>query len=291
MLRPPSALVGTSGNRWAGREQGVERKRRGGDGEVAVKLEGRVAWITGAGSGLGRAIAEAFAREGARVAVNDLRREAAEETRSALPGDGHLVLSADVSDPSAVAADFQAIERHYDRIDVLVNNAGVDRTPGDGYEKLFETGSQLVHMSDEGWRRMLAIHLDGAFFCTRAAAGRMMGQKSGSIINMSSVAGLAGMGAVHYATAKGGLLGMTRALARELGRHQIRVNAICPGAIDTPMARQIPENIMAGLRMATPLGRIGRPEEIAALAVYLASDDAGFVTGQAISPNGGLHIA
>jgi 3-oxoacyl-[acyl-carrier protein] reductase len=258
---------------------------------MPVKLEGRVAWVTGAGSGLGRAIAEAFAREGASVAVNDLRREAAEETVARLPGKGHLALYADVSDPAAVAADALALEHAHARLDILVNNAGVDRTPGDASEKLFAGGSQLTHMSDEGWRRMLAIHLDGAFFCTRAAARRMIPQASGSIINMSSIAGLAGMGSVHYATAKGGLLGMTRSLARELARHQIRVNAICPGAIDTPMAQQIPENVMAGLRMATPLGRIGRPEEIAALAVYLASDDAGFVTGQAISPNGGLHIA
>ena len=256
-----------------------------------MKLAGRVACVTGGGSGLGRAMAEAFAREGAAVAVNDLRAETAEATVAELPGEGHLAIAADVADSAAVAAMFERIAARHPRLDVLVNNAGVDRTPGDAHEQLMKTGSQLPHMSDEAWRTMLAIHLDGSFFCCREAAKIMLPAKSGSIINLSSIAGLAGMGPVHYATAKGGVLGMTRSLARELGRQGIRVNAICPGAIDTPMTAQLSEGILKGLLMATPLGRMGSAEEIAALALFLACDDSAFITGQAISPNGGIHIA
>lgn len=256
-----------------------------------MKLEGRVACITGGGSGLGRAIAAAFAAEGAAVAVTDLRGETAEQTVKELAGSGHLAIAGDVADAEAVAAAFARIDEVHGRLDVLVNNAGVDRLPGDGFDELMKTGSQLPHMSDEAWTRMLAIHLNGAFFCCREAAKRMLPAQSGSIINMSSIAGLAGMGPAHYATAKAGLLGLTRSLARELGRGKIRVNAICPGAIDTPMTDQLGEGLRKGLLMATPLGRIGTPEEIGALALFLASDDSSFITGQAISPNGGIHIA
>ncbi len=256
-----------------------------------MKLEGRVALVTGAGSGIGRSIAEVFAEEGAAVVVNDLVLESAEATVKALPGSGHLAVAADVSDSAAVAAMFERLDGAHDRLDVLVNNAGVDRTPGDAQEELMKTGSQLPHMTDAGWQKMLAIHLDGAFFCTREAAKRMIPRESGSVVNVSSIAALAGMGNVHYATAKAGLLGFTRSLARELGRAKIRVNAICPGVIDTPMAAQVPEALLKGLRMTTPLGRVGEPREIATTALYFACDDSSFVTGQWLSPNGGLVIS
>jgi 3-oxoacyl-[acyl-carrier protein] reductase len=255
-----------------------------------MKLAGRVAWVTGGGSGLGRAISERFAAEGARVAVNDLRPDTAKETVAALPGTGHLALAGDVSDSARVAEMAAEIARSCGRLDVLVNNAGVDRTPGDAMEKLFATGSLLPHMSDAGWTRMLEIHLNGAFFCAREAVKRMLEARSGSIVNMSSIAGLAGMGPIHYATAKAGLLGFTRALAREVGGRGIRVNAICPGAIETPMTSVIPEPIMKGMIAATPLGRMGTAEEIAAAALFLASDESSFVTGQWLSPNGGIFI-
>jgi 3-oxoacyl-[acyl-carrier protein] reductase len=258
-----------------------------------MKLAGRVAFVTGAGSGLGRAIAECFAREGARVAVNDLVGSAAKETVDALPGDGHLALAGDVSDSARVAEMFAEVERTHGRLDVLVNNAGVDQVPGDGVEQMLAgaAGPLILHMSDEGWSRMLAIHLNGAFYCTREAVRRMLPAKSGSIISMSSIAGTSGFGTLHYSVAKAGILGLTRSLARDLGRFNIRVNAICPGAIDTPMSRRIPEPLLRGLLALTPLGRVGRPEEVAATALYLACDDAGYVTGQAISPNGGVHMA
>jgi len=161
-----------------------------------MKLEGRVAWVTGAGSGLGRAISARFAAEGARVAVHDVRPDAAEETLKSLSGSGHLALAGDVTDSASVAEIAAQIAQACGRIDVLVNNAGVDRTPGDGSDEYLRTGSITPHMSDAGWTRMLEIHLNGAFFCARAAVARMLEQRSGSIVNMSSIAGLGGMGPI-----------------------------------------------------------------------------------------------
>lgn len=255
-----------------------------------MRLANRIACITGAGSGLGRAMAEAFASEGATLVVNDLDSAAAKETVEALPGEGHLVAAGDVSDSARIAEIFAEVDERFGKLDVLVNNAGVDRTEGDGFERVAEAGTLVAAMSDRGFSRMLEIHLHGAFFCAREAVKIMLRAKSGSIINLSSIAGLAGMGPVHYATAKGGLLGMTRSLARELGRHGIRVNAICPGVIDTPMTRNIPEAMIAPLVKATPLGRLGEPADIASAALFLACDEGSFLTGQWISPNGGLVI-
>jgi 3-oxoacyl-[acyl-carrier protein] reductase len=255
-----------------------------------MKLKGRVAWVTGGGSGLGRAISARFASEGARVAVHDVRPETAEETAAALPGSGHIALAGDVSDSARVAAIGAEIAAKLGRIDVLVNNAGVDRTPGDAMDQLFKTGSLTPHMSDAGWTRMLEIHLNGAFFCAREAVKAMLAQGAGAIVNMSSIAGLAGMGPIHYATAKAGLLGFTRALAREVGARGIRVNAICPGAIDTPMTANVPAPILKGMVSSVPLGRMGTPDEIAAAALFLASDESSYVTGQWLSPNGGIFI-
>src|SRR5262245_6240264 len=255
-----------------------------------MKLEGRVAWVTGGGSGLGRAICERFAAEGARVAVNDLRPDAAKETALRLSGSGHIALAGDITDSARVSEMAREIDRTFGRLDVLVNNAGVDRTPGDGAEEYLRTGSITPHMSDAGWTRMLEIHLNGAFFCARAALPRMLEQRSGSIINMSSIAGLGGMSAIHYSTAKAGLIGFTGSLAREVGRRGIRVNAICPGAIETPMTANVPEAIMKGMIASTPLRRMGTADEIAAAALFLASDESSFITGQWISPNGGIFI-
>jgi 3-oxoacyl-[acyl-carrier protein] reductase len=255
-----------------------------------MRLADRIAVVTGAGSGIGRAIARAFAREGATVAVLDVREAPAQETALSLGPGKHRALVCDVADGAAVARCFEAIDAAYGRVDVVVNNAGVDRVPGDGMDQLIEhRGLVTPHMSDEAFQRMLAINVFGVFACTREGARRMLRDgRGGAIVNMSSIAGLTAQGVAHYAASKSAVLGLTRATARELGPHGIRVNAICPGVIDTPMAAGVPEAALKPLLAATPLRRIGKPEDIASAAVYLASDESSFVTGQWLSPNGGL---
>jgi NAD(P)-dependent dehydrogenase (short-subunit alcohol dehydrogenase family) len=258
------------------------------------RLEGKIAVVTGAGGGLGAAMSTRFAEEGATVVCQDLDEAAASRTLAAIHALGGAASAwvCDVSDSSAINAMFDAASSRHGVVDVLVNCAGVDRTPGDGSRE-GNTGSdvQVAVMSDDGWQRMLDIHLNGAFYCTRAFVGRLVeAERGGSMICISSIAGLSGWGPIHYAMAKAGLLGMVRSVARFCGPLGIRANAICPGVIDTPMSASIAPGMIAGLKMLTPLGRIGEPADVAAAAVYLASDESGFVTGQAISPNGGLVI-
>jgi len=254
-----------------------------------MRLQDRIAVVTGAGSGIGRAVSELFAREGATLAALDVREDAGKETLSRLAGRGHQAFAADVSDGPAVVRAFQAIDAAFGRVDVLVNSAGIDRAKGDGFDLLMKTGQQLVHMSDEGFQRVMAVNVNGTFYCTREAVKLMQRDKRpGSVVNLSSIAGISANGGPHYAASKSAVLGFTRACARELGPHGIRVNAICPGVIDTPMTAEVPEFALKGLVAATPLRRRGTPADIAAAALYLASDESSFVTGQWLSPNGGL---
>lgn len=256
------------------------------------RLEGRTAVVTGAASGIGRATALAFAAEGASVVCQDLDGDGASATAEQL-GVEAMAWACDVTDGDAIAGMFAALDERGRLADVLVSCAGVDRTPGDAFEEAMAgAGPQITLMTDAAWWRMLEIHLGGAFLCTREAVRRLAdARRPGSLIYVSSIAGSAGWGTVHYATAKAGLLGMSRALARELGPRGIRANAICPGVIDTPMVRGVGDDLVAGLTMLTPLGRLGTADEVAALALYLASDDSAFVTGQVISPNGGLVMS
>jgi 3-oxoacyl-[acyl-carrier protein] reductase len=272
-----------------------------------VKLEGRVAVVTGAGSGMGRATALLFAEEGADVVALDIKGDMAERTIADI-GRG-LALACDVADRAQVDEAFARVDEHYGRVDVLANIAGINPAPDDATDKLYEgmlarieqmragekptaPTDQLVHMSDEGWHRMIDVHLNGTFYCTRAAL-RIMTRTgtAGAIVNTASIAALAGISQSHYCAAKGGILAFTKGLAREVAPRGIRVNAVCPGVIDTPMNEGIPPAIMAGLDAAIPLGRAGRPREAASVFLFLACDDSSYLTGQWISPNGGLVIA
>ena len=267
------------------------------------RLEGKTALITGAARGLGARIAERFAEAGARVIINDLNLSAAKATADRLGGEA---VACDVSDSASVAAMFKAVDGMTDRLDILVNNAGISGMEGDNsartriaemVEKIQtgETpdaplGGLFTEVTDESWHRMIGVHLDGTFFCSREATARMM-HTGGNILNLSSIMGTFGRpGAPAYSAAKAGILGLTRALAHELAMYQIRVNAIAPGWIHTDMTDPLaPMHPM--LEAQTPLGRLGEPDDIAFAAVYLASDEAKFVTGQCLSPNGGWYMS
>jgi 3-oxoacyl-[acyl-carrier protein] reductase len=274
-----------------------------------MKLKDRIALVTGGGSGLGRAISLLFAEEGAHVIVNELRRETAEQTVSSMKGPaGGRAIQADVADSAQVKAMFATIERETGTLDILVNNAGIAFGPGDDRAEVNRKSEALImellsgqggqthldvtqNLSDESWRRMLAVHLDGTFYCTREALRLMSRRNRGAIVNLSSVAALTGLEVVpHYSAAKGAILAFTRAVARDVASRGIRVNAICPGYIDTPMTERMSPLIRTAVIARTPLRRTGEPHEVAATALFLASDDSSFFTGQWLSPNGGLFI-
>jgi len=245
-----------------------------------MKLAGQTALVTGAGTGIGRAIALALAREGARVAVNALHEESSARTAAEVRelGVEAVALPADVSRVDEVRQMFINLRGFAQTLDILVNNAGI----GGG-------GTEAADMTDETWSRLLAVDLDSVFYCTREAIPMMEGLGRGRIINIASLAGLTGQPrSCHYAAAKGAVIGFTRAIARELAPKGIIANAVCPGWIDTRMvadAKGTP--FLEHALTFVPAGRLGTPEEVASLVAYLASEDAAFLVGQTFSPNGG----
>jgi 3-oxoacyl-[acyl-carrier protein] reductase len=272
-------------------------------------LTGKAAVVTGAGQGIGRACAQALAAAGARVAALDLSIESARETIAACADSGqHIALACDVSQSALVDRAFETIVATFGGCDILVNNAGTGVAKNDGSARMYELMAkrdadlkagrppsvhveQVVFMEDEGWRGVMSVNLDGAFYCTRAAL-RCMSKAgtSGSIINIASTAVQSGEGPVHYVTSKAALVGMTRALAREVASRGIRINAVAPGPTDTPMMRSIPAEWIASLEKAIPLGRLARPQEVAAAVCFLASDDASYITGSVLVANGGSYF-
>lgn len=277
-----------------------------------MRLEGKVALVTGGGSGIGRAIATLFAEEGASVVVNDVVLEAAQKTVEGMGPAGArcLAVKADVSSSAEVKAMFAQIAARYGALDILVNNAGIGETDSKHGEEirrkaeariteLMSGGKIATHwdatseMSDADWSRMIGVHLNGTFFCTREALKSMATKNRGAIINMSSVAGLGGLEyAPHYSAAKGAILSFTWAVAKEVASRNIRVNAICPGWIDTPMTAGQGESplLLRAMLSRIPMGRTAHPREVATAALFLASDDSSYFTGQWLSPNGGLFI-
>ena len=245
-----------------------------------IDLTGKTALVTGGSRGIGRAIAVRLATQGADVAFSYKgNAAAAAETVAAIEALGRRALSvqADVSDVASADAVVKATLEAFGKIDILVNNAGITRD------------DLIMRMSEEAWRSVLETNLFGAFWMIKAVTRPMLKAKGGRIINMTSVSGQAGqMGQANYSSAKAGLIGLTKATARELASRSITVNAVAPGFVLTELTQDLPEALQAEITARTPLGRFGTTEEIANAVAFLASDEAGYITGQVLAVDGGL---
>ena len=239
-----------------------------------MKLKDKVALVTGAGQGMGRAIARQFAAEDAIVVALDLNLEAAQQTLEGC-GEQHLARALNVADAAAVNALVDEVLALRGRVDVLVNNAGTG-----GMDSFTE-------MSDEAWARVIGVNLNGAFYCARAAVRAMLKTGGGTVVNVGSTSAVSGDGPAHYVTSKAALMGLTRVMAKELAKSGVRVNTLVPGPTNTPMMQGIPQEWADAIIAGVPMGRMAEPEDIAKVAVFLASDDSGFVTGQSVAVNGG----
>lgn len=245
-----------------------------------MRLQNKVAVVTGAGQGIGRAIALRLAQEGARVVLNDLRQAALEETAGLIVAGGGaaLLAPADIGERAEVERMAEQAQAHFGRIDVWINNAGINRD------------ALALKMTSEQWDAVIRVNLTGCFNGCQAAAARMSAAGGGSIVNLSSRAYLGNIGQANYSASKAGVVGLTRTLALELARYGVRVNAIAPGFIDTEMTRGVPEDVRDRVVKAIPLRRMGQPDEIASVALFLASDEASYMTGQVLFVCGGRSL-
>ncbi|MBP2663008.1 MAG: fabG 3 [Firmicutes bacterium] len=245
-----------------------------------MHLDGQVAIVTGASRGIGRAVAIALAKVGAKVVINYAgNAKAAEEVCKTITSDGGqaIAVQADVADNGAVEALVKKTIETYGKIDILVNNAGITRD------------ALLMRMKDEDWDAVLNTNLKGIFYCTKAVAKIMMKQRSGRIINMTSVVGITGNGGqANYAAAKAGVIGFTKSMAKELASRGITVNAVAPGFITTDMTSTLSEQVKSDLTAKIPLNRLGAAEDVAAAVVFLATDSANYITGQTLNVDGGM---
>lgn len=245
-----------------------------------MRLRDKVAIITGAGRGIGRAIALKLAQEGAKVVVSDIIIEnaqaVAEEIKKA--GGTALAIKTNIAVREEVEQLFTEAINHFGKIDILVNNAGINRD------------AMLHKMTDEQWDEVIAVNLTGTFYCTRQAAIHMRERGYGRIINIASASWLGNIGQANYAASKAGVVGLTKTAARELARKGVTVNAICPGFIDTDMTRAVPEKIWNMMVEKIPMGRVGKPEDVANLVAFLASDEAAYITAEVINVGGGMVL-
>ena len=247
-----------------------------------MRFEGKVAIITGAGRGIGKAIAERLASEGADVVICDVDKEAAEraaeEIRSKYSVKA-IAISADVANEGDVNSMVEETIKNFGRVDFLINNAGITRD------------SLLLRMSEEEWDKVIAVDLKSVFLCTRAVIRHMMRQRFGRIVNISSVIGLRGnVGQANYASAKAGIIGFTKSAARELAGRNITVNAVAPGYIQTEMTERLPQEVKEEMLKQVPLGRPGLPDDVAGVVAFLCSEDASYITGEIIRVDGGMAM-
>jgi 3-oxoacyl-[acyl-carrier protein] reductase len=260
-----------------------------------VRLEGKVALITGGAAGIGKATAERFAEEGAQVVICDVAEalgqstvQALEQEASASSSPGHSFYKVDVADRAAVQEWVDEVVKRYERIDVLVNNAGILR---DATLVKVKDGELVKQMAEADFDLVIDVNLKGVFNCTQAVAPYMIRQGNGVILNATSNVGIDGnFGQTNYIAAKAGVIGMTKVWARELGRHNIRVNAVAPGPTDTEMVRSMPENIQTLMKSRIPLGRLGQTRDVANAYLFLASDEASYISGAVLRVDGGIVI-
>jgi len=246
-----------------------------------LRLQGKVAIITGAARGIGREAALLFTREGARVAVADFDEQAGLSTAEEINhgGGDAFYVQVNVADSGSVQNMVQQVLNRYGTVDILINNAGITR---DGF---------LVKMAEANFDQVIDVNLKGVFNCTKAVAPIMMEKGWGKVINTSSVVGIYGnIGQTNYSATKAGVIGLTKTWARELGLNGIRVNAVAPGFIETEMTSTVPDKVLQAVRQKTPVGRLGRPADIANAYLFLASDEADFINGVILSVDGGLVL-